>query len=86
MKLSGFHGDLTIDSTNAGNLNTVAVTGMKIDSGMFAGQTQLENGRKMLENFNKIYSFLDFFIDIYLYLMQRKLAFVCLLLVSHHVN
>ena len=35
MKLSGFHGDLTTNSTNAGNLNTVAVTGMKIDSGMF---------------------------------------------------
>ena len=38
---------------------------MKIDSGMFAGQTQLENGQKMLESFNKIYSFLDFFFDIY---------------------
>ena len=50
MKLSGFHGDLTIDSTNAGSLNTVAVTGMKIDSGMFAGQTQLENWRKNLLN------------------------------------
>ena len=61
MSLSGFHGDLTIDSTNAGNLNTVAVTGMKIDSGMFAGQTQLENGQKMLESFSKIYSFSDFF-------------------------
>ena len=61
--------------------------GMKIDSGMFAGQTQLENGQKMLESFNKIYCFLDFFlIDIHLDLMQRKLAFVCLLLVSHHVN
>ena len=58
MKFSGFHGDLTIDSTNAGSLNTVAVMGMKIDSGMFAGQF---NGRKMLENFNKIYGLLDFF-------------------------
>ena len=54
MKLSGFRMDLTIDSTNAGNLNTVAVTGIKTDLGMFAGQTQLENGRKMLENFNNL--------------------------------
>ena len=71
MKPSGFCGDLTTNSTNAGNLNTVAVTGIKTDSGMFAGQTQLENGRKMLESFNKIYSFLDFF-DRYISILNAE--------------
>ena len=35
MKLSGFHGDLTTNSTNAGNLNTVDAMEMLIVSGTF---------------------------------------------------
>ena len=53
---------------------------------MFAGQTNWKMGGKCLKILTKSIAFWIFLIDIYLYLMQRKLAFVCLLLVSHHVN